>query len=430
MKSEGCWSEHFIQDCEELLVLTQQTLSGLLSDWIPRQSCNSTVQVSDFRHRMEKAVESLTLLGFKAQAKTLEVQYQHSIAHIEARQQFSLTLAESDDYPRQPEPNTSTRVRELRDTIAKGNSLIESVKKASQVLTPTEITARIQAIEKHQSRLRDVENQQRNLLGSLFGLCFENEQSLHEALTKAKRLRDIFSGTPDETEVAEIITQLGMVLADVSTWEKGDISPERLEELLTQQIEQQIEELNSFFEAEEIEPAWDINAIYHTLKMERINAAKKRSTNWITLRIKSLEQIRLLNIVDCNALEKELAVIPEYLSSNDKIQVENYLNAVRNQNVELNENLRRCKIKDWQKQFFILRSYENLTKYETEQLLKVLHNPPAELTLEEQASMQIIELKLTSNLDQISIDEILGRIDKLPIETQRQIFMILKQKFS
>lgn len=428
MKSEGCWSEHFIQDCEELLVLTQQTLSGLLSDWIPRQSCNSTVQVSDFRHRMEKAVESLNLLGFKAQAKTLEVQYQHSIAHIEARQQFSLTLAESDDYPRQSEPNTSTRVRELRDTIAKGNSLIESVKKASQVLTPTEITARIQAIEKHQSRLRDVEKQQKNLLGDLFGLCFENEQSLHEALTKAKRLRDIFSSTPDETEVSELITQLEKIIADVSTWDKSDISPERLEELLTQQIQQQIEELNSFFEAEEIDPAWDIKAIYDALKMERINAAKKRSTDWVALRIKSSEQIRLLNIVDCNALEKELAVIPEYLSNNDKIEVENYLNAVRNQNAELNENLRRFKVKNWQKQFLILRSYENLTKYEIEQLLKVLHNPPAELTLEEQASMQTIELKLTSHLDQISIDEILGRIEKLPIEMQYQLLTALRER--
>lgn len=428
MKSQGCWPEHFIQDCEELLVLTQKTLSELLSDWIPRQSCNSTVQVSDFRRRIERAVESLNLLGFTAQARTLEAQSQHSIAHIEAIQLFSLTLAESDDYPRQPEPTTSTRVRELRDAITKGNSLIEAVKKASQVLAPQEINARIQAIEKYQSRLRDVEKQQKKLLGDLFGLSFENEQSLHEALTKAKRLSDIFSGTADETEVAEIITQLGIVLADVSTWEKGDISPERLEELLTQQIEQQIEELNSFFEAEEIEPAWDINAIYHTLKTERIHAAKKRSTNWITLRIKSLEQIRLLNIVDCNALEKELAVIPEYLSSNDKIQVENYLDAVRNQNIELNENLRRCKIKDWQQQFFILKSYENLTKYETEQLLKVLHNPPAELTLEEQASMQIIELKLTSHLDQISIDEILGRIEKLPIEMQYQLLTALKER--
>jgi 7,8-dihydro-6-hydroxymethylpterin-pyrophosphokinase len=428
MEHEGCWSETFIQNCDNMLVIIQQILSRLINNWIPRQSCNSALQVSDFRHRMEKAVESLNLLGFKTQAKTLEVQYQHSISHIEARQQFSLTLAESDDYPRQSEPTTSTRVRELRDTIAKGNSLIESVKKASQVLTPTEITARIQAIEKHQSRLRDVEKQQKNLLGNLFSLCFENEQSLHEALTKAKRLRDIFSGTSDETEVAEIITQLEKIIADVSTWEKGDISPERLEELLTQQIEQQIDGLNSFFESEEIEPAWDVKAIYDALARRRIDAVLKCSTDWLAARTQLIEQISSLDLNRCIALEKELMAAPEYLSDDGRNKLETYLLAIRTRHAELSEDLRRSKIDDWQKQFFSLENIQKLSKYEAEQFLKLLNNPPAELTATEQKALQPIETQIILYLDQISIDEIISRIERLPVDAQRQLIKIVTER--
>ena len=428
MEDEGCWSETFIQNCDNMLGIIQQILSGLINNWIPRQSCHSAVLVSDFRYQMKQAIESLKLLGFKAEANNLENQVNHSIAQVEARQKFSLTLDESTNYPHQPEPTESTPIRNLRDEISKGDDIITAVQATSSALKPDEINARIKAIEARQNRLREMLRRQSKSLGDLYSLSFKNEEDLHNTLVKTNRLRNIFVGTPDESEVSNIITQLERILKDVSIWDKSDISPERLEELLTQQIEQQIQELNSFFEAEEIEPAWDINAIYDALKMERIHSAKKRSTDWVVLRIKSSEQIRLLNIVDCNALEKELAVIPEYLSNKDKIQVENYLNAVRNQNAELNENLRRCKIKDWQQQFFILKSYENLTKYETEQLLKVLHNPPAELTLEEQASMQTIELKLTSHLDQISIDEILGRIEKLPIEMQYQLLTALRER--
>ncbi len=430
MENEECWPEQFIRDGDVLLSMIHQMLSGVLQDWMPRQSCNSTVQIGKFRHRMEKTVESLKLLGFKTEAQVLEVQVQYSISQVEARQKFSLTLAESEDYPRQSGPTESTPVRDLRDAITKGDDLIKGVQGAHSVLKTDEINARIKAIETRQNRLREMVRRHSKTLGDLFSLPLENEGILRDTLVKANRLKDIFVGTPDENEVADIVTQLERVLTDLAAWESIDVSPERLDELLKQQTQRQISDLKDFLEAKEIESAWDLGAIYDALAKERINAAQKCSTDWLAPRTKLTEQINSFDLSRCVALEKELMAAPEYLSDDGRAKVENYLIAIRTRHAELSEELRHSKINDWQQQFFSLENIQKLTKHEAEQLLKVLNNPPAELTAGEQKALQPIETQITFQLDKISIDEIIGRIERLPFETQRRLLVILSERLA
>jgi hypothetical protein len=65
---------------------------------------------------METAPKSLKLLELSGEAHTLEQQKQKAILQVEKRQQYQqLTLDQSDDYPRQPDPSESTPVRQLRD---------------------------------------------------------------------------------------------------------------------------------------------------------------------------------------------------------------------------------------------------------------------------------------------------------------------------
>ncbi|MGZ3765953.1 MAG: hypothetical protein ACXVA2_14890 [Mucilaginibacter sp.] len=92
--------------------------------------------------------------------------------------------------------------------------------------------------------------------------------------------------------------------------------------------------------------------------------------------------------------------------------------------------LRYSKINDWQQQFFSLENIQKLSQYEAEQLLKALKNPPAELTVGEQKTMQPIETQVTLYLDQLSMDEIIGRIERLPVETQRRLFEMLSERLA
>jgi hypothetical protein len=431
MEHEGCWPEKLIHSCDVLLTQIMPMLSGLLNDWIPRQSCHSTVQVSDFRNNMKRAVESLDLLGFKEPAKILEQQVYHSIARVEARQKFVLTLDESEDYPRQPEPTESTTVRDLRDAISKGDELINGVQSANSVLNNDEITARVKAIEGRQLRLRKMLKQQTNALGDLFSVSLESEEELRRTLVKANRLRGIFVGTVDENEISDLVAVLDRILANVAAWEVSNaISPERLGELLNQQTQRQLEELSVFLDDKEIEPAWDLHAVYSSLVAERIITAKKRSSDWLAPRMHLVEGLNSLDLAHCIDLEKEFISAPSYLSNDEQSKVANYLENVKKRCSELTEDLRLSKVKVWQKQFISLEAIDNPTKYEIERLLKALKNPPVELTKSEQVSVQSFETRLITRIDQISVDDILYRIEKLPMGMQHQLLQILSERLS
>jgi hypothetical protein len=140
------------------------------------------------------------------------------------------------------------------------------------------------------------------------------------------------------------------------------------------------------------------------------------------------EQINSLDLTRCIALEKELMAAPEYLSDDGRDNVNTYLLAIRARHAELSEKLRHSKINDWQKKFFSLENIQKLSKYEAEHFLKLLNNPPAELTVGEQKALQPIETQVTLYLDQISMDKIISRIERLPVETQRQLIKILTER--
>jgi len=431
MEAEGLWPEELMRSCDVLLAQIQPMLSSLLNDWIPRQSCHSTVQVSDFRYRMERAVESLDLLGFKQPAQVLQQQAQHSIDQVESRQKFALTLDESEDYPRQPDPTESITVRDLRDAITKGDELVKGLQGAHSVLSDDEINARVKAIENRQNRLREMLKHHTTILGNLFSLTLESEEGLRSTLVKANRLRDIFVSTADENEVSDMVTILERILADVSAWgESNSIKPERLEELLNQQTLRQLEGLNSLLDDKEIEPAWDLEAIYKALVQERIIVAKKRSSDWLLSRARIVDDLNSLDLVHCADLENELLAAPAYLSNDDQDEVAQYLTVVRKRHAELKEELRRSKVEVWLQQFRSIENINNLTKYETEKHLKALNDPSIELNKDEQAFLNPIEAQLIYHIDQISMDEIISRIEKLPVEAQRQLLTILSERIA
>ena len=403
-------------------------VSERIADWIPRQSCNTATQVSDFRQRMEKAVASLVSLNFKREAEVLQQQTQRAIMQVEERQRFAITLAKSDDYPRQPDPTESTLVRELRDGIAKGDRLIESIHAAQAALNGKEIAARVNAVKQFQMGLKAMLDRRRQALGSLYNATLDNETSLQETLIKTKRLRDIFIDTPDENELNDLVVQLEHIQTDVSAWETGDVSTERLTELLQQQIPHQLLELAEFFEAREIEPAWDMEAVYQAIATERVGALRRRSTEWVLPKLVLEEQIPQMEQNHCKALEQELANAPPFLSAEDRQHIERLSNSAKQRREELDERQRQAKVTAWQEQFLSLWDIGTLDLHRTEQHLKVVRNPPCELLPQEQMAVEPVLANLTAHLDQLSVDEIIGRIERLPVERQRELLALLSER--
>jgi hypothetical protein len=426
--ADDCWPEEYIHDAEKLLNTVCGFLSPVLKNWISLQGCSTATQVADFRQRMKRAADSIKLLGFDADARILESQAQHSIAHIEARQKFSLTLDQSDDFPRQPDPTNSTTVREMRDAISEGESLIAGLEVAESVLKKTEIDARVNAIRNRQKRLKEGIEKQTIALSRLFDVPPETENTLRDLIFEAKRLKEIFAGTRDQSEVSEILFQLERIQSDIEIWEGDDLGVERLEQLLEQRIHAQFIELGSLLEEKDIDAAWDLEKIYSALMNERVVKAKKRSEAWFSVRCLDEDRVSKLNVAACVTLENELVSAPNFLSDAESEKVRNLLNSVSNRRTELEESDRRERVTSWQMKFLNLSDIQSLSKHETEQLLRSMHNPPYELLSHEYASLQRVEIILNTHLDQMSIEELVERISRLSEEAQRKLVQLISER--
>jgi uncharacterized small protein (DUF1192 family) len=301
------------------------------------------------------------------------------------------------------------------------------VQAAESVLKNQEINARVDAIKSRQQRLKSAIERQKNALGDLFNLSLESEDALRDALVKASRLREIFVGTRDHSEVSEIVIQLERLLSDLSAWENSDVSVERLEELLQIRMQSQLAEMEDFLCLQGIDAAWDIRKIYDALKLDRIDKARRRSAAWLAPRLISDVQLCALTKVRSAAFATELSDVPVYLSEVERTQVELLLNSVHCRLAEIEEKDRRERVAIWQQRFFDFGDIQKLSKLETEQLVRALHNPPDELLPNEHAMLHLIESQLTTHLDQMGVDELAERIGRLSLDAQHKLLAVLSE---
>jgi len=416
------WPKRYVRECSTLLKPALELILRDIGDWIPRQSCNNATQVTAFRNRAERTVKALRELGFPAPAMALETQARRAIHQVDERQRISLTLAQSDDYPRQPAPTESTPVRTLRDEMTQGDGLIKAVQAAGAILSEAEIAPRVRAIQARQEKFREALKRRSEALGVLQMTPPDSEGALREARVKANRLREVFAETPDEVSISEMVAQIEYLLADIAAWPAGDTSPERLEELLNLQVEHQAAALCADLDAKELDPAWpDLVAIYRAVAQERIDAARRRSAAWVQPRLALASAIESFDLARCIALEQELIATPSFLGDEDRVHAGALLAVVQQRRILMEEQARHAAVTTWQQRFPTLMEIENLAHHDTERLLREVRTPPCELTQDEQERLAPIAGRLVAHLDRLSLDELYQRIAQLAQAQQRQL---------
>lgn len=427
--AEGYWPIKMQEDSKKLLALVKEFVTQRIAAWLPRQGCNSILQVGEYNQRMEKAVASLKQLGFASESQKLENLARESIAQIEEREKHRAILNRSNDYPLQPIPIDSTPVRSLRDEIAMGDALIEGIRQTHPVLKQDEINSRVTAIQDRQTQLRETVRRHTDAFGKIFAQSITRQAELEETLVRVKRLQNIFVGTLDAQDVQDLRAQLEWVLTDVSAWDvSDDMRVERLAEVLQYHIQEQLPKFEAFLEEQEIDPAWEMAVLYQALASERIEAARKRSADWLSPRLGLLPEIPDLDINRCTNLERELQAAPSYLAEKDQEKVVEILYLVSQHRTELEEKARSRQVNAWLTQFLVLQNITVLSKSETEQWLKSLRNPPDDAKSDELLVLQPIETQLTAHLDQLSLNEIITRIERLPVKLQRKLVLLLSQR--
>jgi hypothetical protein len=88
---------------------------------------------------------------------------------------------------------------------------------------------------------------------------------------------------------------------------------------------------------------------------------------------------------------------------------------------ELDEQARQARVQAWLQPLLELDAVDSLDQPTTERLLKSARQPPAELRTEERNAVAPIVASLTAHLDRMSVDEIMHRIEHLPVLRQQEI---------
>jgi HEAT repeat protein len=128
-----------------------------------------------------------------------------------------------------------------------------------------------------------------------------------------------------------------------------------------------------------------------------------------------------MTLGECERLASELKSPPVFLADKDREVLGERLHFVAQRIDELREIERDQSVKKWQSAFTEIGPIEALEKEDIEDLLKLHQHPPVTLRSGERAVVGEIVQKLTFRLDSMSIDEILTRIEQLPLEAKRRL---------
>ncbi|WP_161795042.1 hypothetical protein [Arsukibacterium sp. MJ3] len=425
MDASELWPVKLLSECEEHLKYSKDLLSNNLDSWIPRQTCNSLTNVSDFRKQMEFNTRALESLGYTKYSEALRKQTTSSIHRVEKLQEYQLTLAQCADYPRQPSPNASTRVRTLRDDYARGDQLISTMQSASATFTSEEINAHVAIISARQKVLKNAELEKREELGLLYNAP-QSEQELNDILQKAEHLQKVFSDTRDENEIKDIIFQIKFILNDIRGWTEREISVTRLQELLIAQSFEHERNYIEQLEAKGTEPVWSED-IYKMVALERIDRVKQRSKTWVDARYLSPSEVLTLDAQRTQMLKTELEFAPTFLSDEHSEKLNDMLHMVKKHLFNLEEEKRSLDVQVWLAQFQKLDNIAALEPQTVLRYLALISKPPHILNDSESHVTSEIEQLLQERSDRVSVDGIMKRIEQLPRNMQQDIHTSLEK---
>lgn len=411
---DPCWPSGLVEQVSRILDIVKQLISQRLNDWILRQSCHNVLELEKFRKRTQYAITGLKALGFDSGVNQLETQVQRSIIQIEARQKFSMTLAKCDDYPRQPIPPDSTPVHTLRNEITTGDGLIESLQDARTVLSTDEINAYVRSIHTRQDKLRDCIKGHTEAFSRLYNLQLQTIVEVNETLEQANKLAFVFAGTRDADELEDMAQQLGIIIKDVSAWQREDVSVELLQEMLQTVIKEQLSVFDAYLIENDTDEIWEMSSIYQFLFAEQISIANKRSKDWVKQQLKLIAPINELEKKYCQSKIKELSEYPAYLSNTDKERVDKFYLSLKKRVQEINENARLIKVAEWKSPLMQLSDISKLGQNEIEYYLNIADNPPSKIFPNELEEINTLKEALIARLDELSMSDILKRIWALP----------------
>ncbi|SDW09772.1 hypothetical protein [Thiocapsa roseopersicina] len=130
----------------------------------------------------------------------------------------------------------------------------------------------------------------------------------------------------------------------------------------------------------------------------------------------------------CARVESELNAAPGYLSTEAREVIEQLLEMLRLRIATLDGQARQTRIEVWRRGLPEIEEIGALDKHRTEAILKDLQNPPKTLSPEEHAVLTPLLEALDAHYDQMSMDEIMARIERLGMKRRQELLAWLARQ--
>lgn len=425
----GAWEENTIDEMERVVLEVRNWVEEKAPQWIGRANCRSPQEVTEYRHKMEKAYATCRRLGLSHLADQIEQHRNHSIATVEERFRYQSTLVEARQFASTTTISAVAPISEIEGIKRKTDMLISVLREAHEQLQDEEVGEVIDLLEQRRLEADQAITKHRDDLQSLYSAPIDSLDAARALKSKVARAQEVFVGQRDLADIEDARKQLEKVCSDLEAWNGIEGSPEDVESQLAPAIEERCKELDRWCDEEEVEPLWTFQEVYTAFCERKVNEARERSALWARSIVPSTEDINNLSLERCRRKLRELEQdVPVHLGKPEREMVDRACEALHCRTEELLERYEREEAQRWLANLDgVAEGEEQLSRAECERLLRFLRMPPARLNSYEVEFVEDLTLKVERQLDVLDVSDIIDRIRRLDPNSFAKVVKAIKE---
>lgn len=426
------WTKEQHDQITQFLNDASEALKATGAAWIAAQACNSPMQVSDFRGRMERNEKTLSALGLTQLVHAIAQQKQQAIASVEVRYQFNMAISEATDLSRLPDPNSNSRIREVRDSVDRAEKFIGVLNDARNLLsTAADIVRLIESLKAKQKLLRDFIGKRQDRISECFESAPATTQQAEEILGTLNQLKLQFVETKDFADIEARRLSVTYLFDTYCQLDRLDVGPDSISETFSSYINSDpvVKAADTAADDEEDsgEHEWIAKCIADYVAC-RYAAVKARSNGWATSALAEVTMIAAdkSRLIRQDSLDHYLD-LPSWLSSEDRETIQAKIETTR----QLRENLilqhEEQEAKRWIEELELaVMDLEQMPSNQCLAILMKMENPPLRV---DQEKFLTIRTSIQLRVDENDISDLVERIAKLSDKMKEALFLRLASAF-
>lgn len=401
----------------------KNTLSVKFNRFFDNLVLTSHHEIISFREKSEQYQRSFVILQMQQEAHKVQDKTAQLIQRIEEKERFKYLLQDIESYIH-TSPNKTLKKKELEILIKEGDRLLIDIDNKPSIFDS------VQTLIEKQNGIRVVQNDLRQSItdasqqfANLYG-GFNQLNDLKIRLLDAEELLKFFISTDEYDEILKIQKQLQFAFDCTESWITKGLSSQNLFTFLNQIIIKDNEAIIAYLSEQQIDAEWDfIEEVFEPIRNEYVQKARLAAEHWL-IQTRNEMSFTHQDISILRTIVNKIKVAPEIFD-------EDQMALLLSLKDELHDQFNQCHMQIFQLWFTSIESdFISAAQNQTGliQLRTKLKNiPQAILPLlnEQEQNVILLQKKIASALDLISLEDLAERINTLSPDLKQILLKML-----